>query len=161
MNGIDWFIVILIVLSSLLGLIRGFVREAISLVTWLLGLWLAWAFSYLVEPYLGGVLAQPMVKVWVARLIILVGVLLVGAVIGLILSQFVRHSPFGGTDRALGLFFGMLRAAVLIGIGVIVGELLRLDTETWWQQSKLLPYGEFFAEWIRHLVPSDTGSTGA
>ena len=81
-------------------------------------------------------------------------VLLVGAVIGLIMSYFVRHSPFGGADRAMGLLFGLLRAAVLIGIGVIVGELLRLDSETWWQQSKLLPYCEFFGEWIRHLVPS-------
>ena len=152
MNGIDWFIVILIALSSLLGLIRGFVREAISLVTWLLGLWLAWKFAYAVEPYLGGVLAHPEVRVWVCRLIILVGVLLVGAVIGLILSHVIRHSPFGGTDRALGFFFGMLRAAVLIGIGVIGGELLRLDSETWWQHSKLLPYVEFFGEWIRQLV---------
>lgn len=153
MNGIDWFIVIVIVLSSLLGLIRGFVREAIALATWLLGLWLAWSFAPLIEPHLGGVLAQPVVKVWVARAIIMAIVLLAGALIGLILSHFVRHSPFGGADRSMGLLFGLIRAAVVIGVGVIAGELLRLNTEDWWQSSKLLPYCQFFAEWIRHLVP--------
>ena len=60
MNGADWFIVGLIVVSSIIGVFRGFMREAISLVTWVLGLWMAWTFSGVVEPHLGGMLAQPL-----------------------------------------------------------------------------------------------------
>jgi len=99
MNAIDYFIIGLVLISCLLGLVRGFLREVISLVGWLLGLWLAWKFADKVEPYLGGALAHPAVRMWVARLIILMGVLLLAALVGVILSYFTRHSPFGMADR--------------------------------------------------------------
>lgn len=152
MNGADWFLLGLIVLSSAIGVMRGFIREAISLVTWLLGLWLAWTFADVVEPHLGGLLGQPGVKVWVARLIILVAVLLVGTLVGVVLTYFVRHSPFITADRVLGLFFGLLRGGVLVGVAVILGQVLELNQERWWAESVLLPYAEFLGDWIRHLV---------
>ncbi len=152
MNAIDWFIVAVIVLSSLLGLIRGFLRETIALVAWLLGLWLAWTFSYVVEPYLGGVLAEPQIRVWVARLLILFAVLLTGSLVGLILSRFVRHSPFGTLDRGFGVLFGLLRGMVMVGLGVMAGQLFELNAEAWWHESSFMPAAEFLAEWIRHLV---------
>jgi membrane protein required for colicin V production len=152
MNGADWFIVLLIILSSAIGAMRGLMREAIALVTWLLGLWLAWTFSGVIEPHLGGLLAHDGVRVWVARLIILVGVLLLGSVAGLILQYVVRHSPFGTTDRVFGLFFGMLRGAILVGVIVIVAQLLELDAERWWDESRFLPFGELMADALRQLV---------
>jgi membrane protein required for colicin V production len=164
MNALDWFIIALIVFSSLFGAMRGLAREAIALLAWLLGLWLAWNFSYLVEPDLGGVLAEPGVKVWVARLIILTIVLLLASLVGVILSYFVRHSPFSAADRILGLLFGLLRGVVLVGTGVIVAQLLQLDGESWWRNSQLLPYANVAADVIRHLVndvaPSVRHATG-
>lgn len=152
MNGADWFIVILVILSCVIGAVRGLMREAISLVTWLLGLYLAWTFSDVVEPHLGGLLAQDGVRVWVARLLILVAVLLVGTLAGLILQYVVRHSPFGTTDRALGVFFGLIRGAIVVGVAVIVGQLLQLDQERWWSESRFLPYAQYMADAVRGLV---------
>lgn len=152
MHTIDWFIVGIVVLSGLLGVIRGFLRETISLVAWLAGLWLAWKFSYLVEPYLGGILTHTTAQVWVARLIILFSVLLIASLIGVILYYFVHHSPFGTIDRSFGGLFGVLRGLVLIGLGVLAGHLLSLDTEAWWRESKLMPVAEFLGEWVRHIV---------
>lgn len=152
MNGADWLIVALLILSSVIGAMRGLIREAIALVTWLLGLWLAWTFSGVVEPYLGGLLATEGVRIWVARLIILLVVLLLGTLAGLILQYVVRHSPFGMTDRFLGLFFGLLRGLIVVGVAVILGELFELDAEPWWSESRLLPYAEVLGDSIRHLV---------
>ena len=152
MNGADWIIIAIVVTSCLIGLWRGFMREAISLATWIIGLWLAWTFSSSVEPMLGGLLSGPQVKVWVARLIILVLVVLAGNLIGFIVTRAVRYSPFGVADRLLGVLFGLLRGALLIGIGVILGELLELDGEHWWKESALLPYTDFLGDWVRALV---------
>ena len=44
------------------------------------------------------------------------------------------------------------RGALLIGIGVILGELLELDGERWWKESALLPYTDFLGDWVRALV---------
>jgi membrane protein required for colicin V production len=152
MTPLDWFIAGVIVLSSLIGYIRGFLRETISLVAWVVGLWLAWKYAYVVEPYLGGLLAKSAMQVWVARMIILFAVLLVGALIGFILSYFVRHSPFGVLDRTFGVVFGLIRGLVVIGLAVMGGQLLQMENEPWWKDSAMMPAAEFLAEWIRHLV---------
>lgn len=152
MNGADWFIVVLVLVSCVIGALRGLMREAIALVTWLVGLWLAWTFADVVEPHLGGLLAHDGVRVWVARLIVLLVVLLIGTLAGLVLQYVIRHSPFGNTDRFLGLFFGLMRGFVLVGVFVILGQLLELDGENWWGESRLMPYAEFFGDAIRQLV---------
>jgi len=152
MNGADWIIIAIVLISCLIGAWRGFMREAISLATWVIGLWLAWTFSSTVEPMLGGLLSGPDVKVWVARLIILVLVVLVGNLVGYIVTKAVRYSPFGPVDRMLGVLFGFLRGALLIGIFVILGELVELDGEAWWKESAVLPYTEFLGDWVRALV---------
>jgi len=148
----DYIVLAAIIISAATGLLRGFLREAIALVSWIVALILAGHFSGLVEPHLGGLLAGTLVKPWVARLIILVLVLLVGALIGAAASHFVRLSIFSGMDRLLGFAFGMLRGLLLFGLFVMLGQLMRLESEPWWQHSRLIPYGESVANGLRFLV---------
>ena len=148
----DYVIIAAILISAIIGAARGLLREGIALVTWIVALILAWHFSDLVEPHLGGVLSAVTVKPWVARLIVLGGVLLIGALIGSVVSQFVRLSIFAGMDRLGGLAFGALRGLLLFGIFVMLGQLLRLDKDHWWRESHLIPVGESVANGVRFLV---------
>jgi membrane protein required for colicin V production len=54
----------------------------------------------------------------------------------------VRLSLFTGVDRFLGLLFGLMRGALIVGAAVIVCQTVRLDDEPWWHESTLLPYGQ-------------------
>jgi len=72
--------------------------------------------------------------------------------VGAVLGHFVRLSIFSGTDRFLGLMFGLARGVLLLGVFVILGQLLRLDGERWWRQSLLMPYGESVANGLRAFV---------
>ena len=152
MNAADALIVLIVLGSTLIGLLRGFVREAVSLVSWILAIWSAWKFGPLVEPHLGGLLADPSVAPWIGRLVILVLVLLVGWVVGMLLSYFTRSLGLGAMDRVLGLLFGILRGVVLVGLMIIGSELLHLNQEEWWSRSKLIPYGETVGDWLRAMV---------
>jgi membrane protein required for colicin V production len=152
MNFTDYLVIAAVVISAVVGAMRGFLREAVALAAWLLALFIAWHFSDLVEPHLGGLLAGSAVKPWAARVIIVLLILLLGAAIGSILSHFVRLSIFSGMDRFLGLVFGLLRAVVLLGVFVILGQVLRLEDEHWWTRSLLIPYGESVANGLRTLV---------
>jgi membrane protein required for colicin V production len=152
LTAADAFIVLIVLGSTLIGLLRGFVREAVSLVFWILAIWAAWKFGPLIEPHLGGLLADPSVAPWIGRLVILVLVLLVGWVVGMLLSYFTRTLGLGAMDRVLGLLFGILRGVVLVGLIVIGGELLHLNQEEWWGRSKLIPYGETVGDWLRAMV---------
>lgn len=152
MNGADVSIVLVLLGSTIVGLLRGFVREAVSLVFWVVAIWAAWKFGPIVEPHLGGLLADPNVAPWVGRLCVLVLVLLAGWAVGSLLSYFTRSLGLGPMDRVIGLLFGVLRGMVLVGLMIIGGELLHLNHEQWWSRSKLVPYGEKVGDWLRAMV---------
>jgi len=152
MNIADYVVIAVVVLSAIIGALRGFLREAIALCAWIVALFVAWHFSDLVEPHLGGLLAGSDVRPWAARVIIVALILLIGAGIGAIVGHYARISIFSGLDRFLGLLFGTARGVVLIGVFVILGQLLKLDGEPWWRHSMLLPYGHSVATGLRLLV---------
>jgi membrane protein required for colicin V production len=152
MTLVDYLIVALVILSAAVGVARGFLREVIALVTWLIALLVAWHFAGRLEPYLGGLLSSAAVRPWAARTILFIGVLLVGAALGAIVTHLVRLSIFNSTDRALGFFFGMVRGLVIFGVLVLVCQTLRLNEEHWWRSSRLLPYGERAANLLLSMV---------
>jgi len=152
MNIADYLVIAAVVLSAAVGAVRGFLRESIALGTWLVALFVAWHFSDMIEPHLGGLLAANYVRPWAARVIIVALILLFGAALGAIISHYVRLSIFSGMDRFLGFLFGAARGVVLIGVFVILAQLLKLDGEVWWRHSMLIPYGDSVAKGLRVLV---------
>jgi len=152
LTGADVLIALIVLGSTLLGLLRGFVREAVSLAFWILAIWAAWKFGSLVEPHLGGLLADPRAAPWIGRLVIMVLVLLVGWTTGMLLAYFAHSAGLGPLDRAVGLLFGIARGMVLMGLVIIGAELLHLNQEEWWGRSKLVPYGEAVGDWLRAMV---------
>ncbi|HEY2684993.1 MAG TPA: CvpA family protein [Steroidobacteraceae bacterium] len=152
MTAADVFILLVLLGSTLIGALRGFIREAVSLVFWIISIWAAWKFGPVIEPHLGGVLANPSIAPWVGRLVILVLVVLTGWLVGMFLSYFTRAMGLGVLDRVIGLLFGIMRGMVLVGLLVIGGELLRLNQEDWWAHSRLMPFAETVGDWLRSMV---------
>src|SRR5579885_2506803 len=72
MSLVDYLIVALVILSAIVGVVRGFLREIIALVTWVVARLVAWHFSGRLEPYLGGLLSSPHVRPWAARAILVI-----------------------------------------------------------------------------------------
>lgn len=150
MNGADYLIIGVLAFSIILGMVRGFVREAIALLAWLGGLWLAWRYAPIVEPMLDGMIDDPPESTWVARAIIVIGVVIAGWMLAALLTYVLRHSSLSiMVDRLLGLFFGILRGAVVVAIFVMLAQTVQLNEARWWQQSRLLPYATEFAGWIQ------------
>ena len=152
MNLADYLVILAVLLSAVIGAVRGFLREAVAVVTLILAIFVAWTFADRLAPHLGGLLKSEPVATWAARAVIFFLVLLLGMAIGALLSYFVRLSLFSGMDRFLGFVFGLLRGVLMLGVFVILAQLVRLDGEKWWQSSKLMPYGESVANGLRAIV---------
>jgi membrane protein required for colicin V production len=152
MNWTDYLLIALLAFSSIAGLMRGLLREVISLITWVAAVWIAWTFSSSLEPYLGGALRDAAVRPWAARAIIFVAVLLAGAATGALLSHFVRLTVFSGIDRLLGMLFGLLRGVVVLGLLAMLAHAVRLHEEPWYRGSMLVPYAEQAGNVMRALV---------
>jgi membrane protein required for colicin V production len=153
MDGADHIFAIILLVSGAIGFFRGFIRESISLLAWLVGLWLAWHFAYVVNPWLGGALTEPGVREWTGRAIVLLVVLLIGALTGSIVSHFMRRATgIAAVDRTLGAAFGLMRGAVIIGLLVLAGRAVELDREPWWGRTKSMPAATAVANWIERYA---------
>ena len=165
MSWIDYAIVVICVASAAFGFWRGFVKEAISLATWLIAIFLAWQASWLVEDRLGEWTAAPELRVWTARAIIFCVIMIVGGLISWMMRALIRSSGLSGTDRSLGGIFGLARGILLVGLLAIVIDLAELESETWWSGARLRPFCEQVAEGIlyyaglgrRYLEDPDNG----
>lgn len=148
MSWIDYVVLAIGVASAAFGFWRGFVKEAIALMTWLVAIVLAWQAAWLVEDRLGEWTAAPELRIWAARAIIFVAVLIVGGLLSWLMRALIRKSGLSGTDRSLGAIFGLARGVLLVGLVAIVIDLADLETETWWSEARLRPFCEQVAEGI-------------
>jgi membrane protein required for colicin V production len=152
MNWFDYLLIALVAVSLIAGAMRGLLREVIAFITWVVGVWIAFHYAPLLEPKLGGLLTSDALRPWAARLVIFLVVFLVGTIVGSVIAHFVRLSMFSGTDRFWGAIFGLLRGFVVVGAFVILCQGLRLEGETWWRGSLLVPYAEHVANVLRQLI---------
>jgi membrane protein required for colicin V production len=152
MTWIDYAIIAICVASAAFGFWRGFVKEAIAIVTWLLAIVLAWQGAWLVEERLGEWSAAPELRVWAARAIIFIGVLILGGLLAWTMRALIRKSGLSSTDRSLGAFFGLARGALLVGLLAIVIDVAELETESWWADARLRSVSEQVAEGIRYYA---------
>jgi membrane protein required for colicin V production len=148
----DYLIIFIWLASGAFGFWRGFAKEAIALTSWLAAIWLAWRFGGLVEPLLGEWTAAPELRIWAARGIILVAILVIGGLIAWFVRALIRHTGLSSTDRALGGLFGVARGLLIVGLGAIAIELLGLDQDVWWRDAKLQPLSDQIAEGIRYYA---------
>lgn len=152
MIAVDYIILAIVIISAVMGLVRGLLREAIAVVTWFLAIVLAWSFAPSLESHLGGVLVGSPLRIWAARAIIFVGILLIGGAVAVIVSHYVRVSMFAGMDKFLGFVFGLIRGIVIVGAFTIAVQAMRMDEDPSWKRSRLMPYASGVADALRGIV---------
>lgn len=137
MTSFDIAVIAVIALSTLFAFLRGFIREVIALVAWVVGIVAALAFTGPVALLLPDVFGHPAVRYVVAFALILLAALLAGALIAWPLARAVRAIGLGFVDRFLGSIFGLLRGLALAVAFVLVAGLTSLPRTAWWQSSAL------------------------
>lgn len=148
MVWIDYAIVAICAASAAFGFWRGFVKEAIALATWLVAILLAWQGSWMVEDRLGEWTAAPELRVWAARAIIFISILVIGGLLAWLMRALIRRSGLSGTDRTLGSLFGLARGVLLVGLLAIIIDLADMASETWWRDARFRAFSEQVAEGI-------------
>lgn len=152
LGWIDWAIIAIIAVSALISLARGFVKEALSLLTWVVAGLVAWLFGGALAGHLSPFIETPSIRVIVACSILFIMTLLLGGLINYLIGQLVRVTGLSGTDRFLGMIFGAARGALLIVVAVGLLSLAPVEGDVWWRQSELIPHFLLVADWSKNMI---------
>jgi membrane protein required for colicin V production len=149
---VDWLIIAVIGVSTLISLKRGFVKEALSLVTLVASVVIARMFGSQVATLLVDYISVPSVRLVSAYGLLFVATMIVGGMINFLISQIVEMTGLSGTDRFLGTLFGFARGAVIIVVAVAVLMRMPVKEDQWWQESMLIPHFITAADSIQEMI---------
>jgi membrane protein required for colicin V production len=151
LNWADWTIVAIIGVSCVLSLLRGFVKEMLSLASWAAASFVAITFHERLAIFFSKWIHTPSIRTVLAFAALFMLTLLIGTIINKLVQQFVVGAGLGGVDRGLGMVFGVARGLLIVLALVILLPMVlpELKQDSWWHQSRLLPYFEASENWAR------------
>lgn len=153
MIWIDIAIIAVIGLSAIIGFFRGFLREALGLATWLVAFWLAFILATPTAEYLKAWIDVDSARLASAFALIFIGVLILGAIFNYLLGRLISSTGFAGTDRALGIVFGVVRGIAVLVLLVLLAGVTPVPRDSWWQHSVFVGQLEQGAVWVRDYLP--------
>lgn len=153
MTIVDIIIIVATLASVVFGWFRGIVKEAISIATLVVAIWAAMRHGPYAAGLLGGIIDSTDLQLWAGRFLVFLLILTAGALTGWVVSKIVHLSGLSGMDRGFGGLFGLVRSVLLVGVLVLGGRYAGFDSNLWWLESGIIPYGEMVADWIIVMAP--------
>lgn len=155
MVWVDYVIIGILALSALIGLARGLIREVLSLIIWIVAVLVAWQFHGPLAEQLTPWLSTPSVRVGVAFVVLVFVVLILGAILGQLLTTLIDKTGLTGTDRLLGVVFGAARGALLVAVLVYLAALTPMPQDPWWSESRLIGHFQTLADRLLGMIPPE------
>ncbi len=167
LSWIDIGIAVILLISVAIAIFRGFVKEAISLASWIIAIWLAITFSNQVALFLPSSIDEATInfgkneleasklRVGIAFILIVIGTLIAGSLLNYIFSQITQTRALRGIDRILGAFFGIARGGAVVVIVILIASLTSFPRSDTWKSSRLLPPFESVARKVIDIMPPE------
>lgn len=156
LNVTDYIIIAVILFSILISLLRGFVREAVSLLTWIVAFWIAFKFSGVATDLFssfGYGPESPKLRLILCFAILFIAMLFLGFIVNSLLSRFIAKTGLTGLDRMIGMVFGALRGTLVVGVLLLLCSVSIVSKEAWWKNSVLVPHFSVIISFLHDMLP--------
>jgi len=155
MNWADLAILGILLVSSLISLKRGFVKEALSLAGWVAAFVIAMLFSGSLATLLANSIESPSVREMVAFAVLFAATLIVSAMANYLIGEVVKMTGLSGTDRLFGMLFGLFRGFIVVmALLLLLPPLVPINQEVWWRESLLIPHFMSMEGWCCSIASS-------
>ena len=153
MSPTDWMLLAIIVVSALLGLMRGLVGVVVSILAWLLAGLAAFHYGADSAQWLSDGAAPGWRHLLAGYGLSFIAVLVVVGLLGWVVRRLTHSAGLSGLDRTLGFLFGLLRGGVIACLLVLAMGFTSMPREPAWQQSLIVPLLIPGAQWLRSWMP--------
>jgi membrane protein required for colicin V production len=150
---VDIILIIVIGLSTITGLLRGFVKEFIALGVWILAVWAGYNYSGSLNPYLQPYIQDQSVRTIVGFIVVVLGVLIAGGIANMILGLFLKGSGLGAMDKVLGGMFGFGRGVFILSLIFAVLSMTSLPYQQYVQGSRVYAQLQPVISWVSGYLP--------
>ncbi|MEX1036698.1 MAG: CvpA family protein [Sneathiella sp.] len=156
-QGTDAVLLVILLISAIFGFARGFVKETLSVAGWVGAIFLTLYLFPLLQPIAQGFILNLLIADILTGAVIFILSLVILSYISHAISEKVKASSLGALDRSLGIFFGIARGVILLGILwlIFVQFIPGKDRPEWILQAKMLPLIEESGEFVARLLPPD------
>ena len=158
LNITDWTILVIVTISGIISLFRGFTKEFLSLFLWVFSFLTAISLEYLVSPFISSYIGNPEISKIGAYIVIFVACIFAGGLVINMISKLIKWSGVSGFDKFLGVLFGMGRGLIVIFIIFLLMP-SGLKNSDLMLNSKISPFIEKIAPqieaYIRDLMDND------
>lgn len=155
LSGVDYLILAVITISMVIGIWRGFVREALSLLIWVAAFWIAYAWAGTAEPWFNSWVSDRSLRLITAFVALFLCVHVTGFVISRLAATLLESIGLSGVDRVAGGGFGIVRGVVLVAAVVLVVKMTPIAEEPYWQHSYMIGLFSDGLAWVQQRYPLD------
>jgi len=155
MTWIDYTVFGIIGVSILLSVMHGFVRELLSLASWVAAFLIAQFFAANAASILPAAIQNDSLRLLAGFLIVFLGVLLATTLLAIAVSSLIKRAGLGATDRLLGAVFGLVRGITVVAVVVLLAGLTALPSTPAWRQAMTSAPLEALANTIKVWLPAD------
>ncbi len=158
---LDIIVLSVMLISGLLAMVRGFLREVFSILSWVVAAGVTVYFYKRALPFVREYITQEQVALGVTVAILFLGTLLIASIISARISDLVLDSRIGPLDRTLGFLFGLARGLLLMIVAMLFFDwLVPEKTQPPWvvaakSRTALLDAGH----WLQAQLPDDPENT--
>lgn len=154
---LDLGLIVVVLISALLSMLRGFTREVLAIASWGAAAFAAYKLYPYVFPYVHPYIAKDTIAQGVSATIVFFVTLLVVTLLTVKLSDSILDSKVGALDRSLGFLFGAARGFLLCVVAFLFFDWLVAEKQKpeWVKTAKSKPYLEYTGDQLKAMLPDD------
>ena len=154
MTIFDYLVIFVLVSSMVIGVMRGMVREILSLVSWVAAFVIANAYGAALAHTLPPAIPGEVLRVIVAFIVLFIGARMLVGLLAMALGALIEAGGLSALDRVLGVIFGLGRGVVIVLAVVILCGMTSIPQQAFWKNAQLRPLAESGAHAIKPFLPA-------
>jgi len=155
MTAFDFIAIVVVAISVGFGVWRGFVREVLSLLSWIASFWLARLFAGVVAGWMPSSWTHQGLRYAIGFIAVMLVSVLVLSLLSMLVVRLVKAAGLTASDRMLGAVFGVLRGLLIVVVLVLVGGMTSEPQEPYWRKALFSKPLQVMALWAKPLLPED------